>query len=359
MVAILPGLLGVLRAKPYDRAALDLMEAIASMSAFFIIFSGFLFFSDLLTPGDSRIVLWSTVILIILAHFTIAMFVIYDLFPYGMKAIGKMKLKMSCLSLLREQTVESGTTACEKDLIAQQQTLKMRSLLMRRIGGNARQVFRKDVALNFVKSVRDVQPNLPIEGSSSQHLQQHVSLRGVVEDLEVLGSNIQTVEADGGDEVNTVVDVWKEQRSRTSRALRTRFTRGPSIDRSGMRDDNHRGKLSGTFISELRLVARSYRARANRFVRKLCHRESPVDAKIAIEELKRDIDERIRSGVLKPPALGEGIFRDDTIVSIAEFLAFTCNRALFLKVLMLLEYLRLKEAWLSLVDVHTHHKQIY
>ena len=51
MLAIVPGMLGVVRAKPYDSAALDVMEWVACASSFVILFAGFLFFSDLLTPG--------------------------------------------------------------------------------------------------------------------------------------------------------------------------------------------------------------------------------------------------------------------------------------------------------------------
>jgi hypothetical protein len=54
--------------------------------------------------------------------------------------------------------------------------------------------------------------------------------------------------------------------------------------------------------------------------------------------------ERIRSGSLKPPALGEGIFTDGMEAFLLDVLTLRCNRRLFFQMLMLLEYLRLKQA---------------
>jgi hypothetical protein len=51
MIILMPGVFGVLRSKPYDSPHLDVMEWVASSSSFLILFSGFLFFSDLLSPG--------------------------------------------------------------------------------------------------------------------------------------------------------------------------------------------------------------------------------------------------------------------------------------------------------------------
>jgi len=58
-------------------------EWIASCASFLILFAGFLFFSDLLTPGDSKVVLWSTIGLLVGTYVVVAAFIMYDLFPHG------------------------------------------------------------------------------------------------------------------------------------------------------------------------------------------------------------------------------------------------------------------------------------
>jgi hypothetical protein len=84
MLVLVPGMLGVVRLRPYDKSMLDIMEWIASTAAFFILFSGFLFFGfgEELSNSSLDALTWITVVLLSITYVTLVFFVIFDIFPH-------------------------------------------------------------------------------------------------------------------------------------------------------------------------------------------------------------------------------------------------------------------------------------
>ena len=101
-------------------------------------------------------------------------------------------------------------------------------------------------------------------------------------------------------------------------------------------------RLIGTPLSEFRLLMKTQYASLTDMVQKAKNAE--VDTAFQLATQKSVIAESIRIGFLKPPALGEDVILPGQEGLFLEMLAFRANRCLFLRLLMLLEYLRLKQA---------------
>ena len=84
MLVLVPGMLGVVRLRPYDKSMLDIMEWIASTAAFFILFAGFLFygFGEELSDVSMDTLTWITVALLSITYVTLVIFVVFDVFPH-------------------------------------------------------------------------------------------------------------------------------------------------------------------------------------------------------------------------------------------------------------------------------------
>ena len=84
MLVLVPGMLGVVRLRPYDKSMLDIMEWIASTAAFFILCAGVLFygFGEELSDVSMDTLTWITVTLLSFTYATLVIFVIFDVFPH-------------------------------------------------------------------------------------------------------------------------------------------------------------------------------------------------------------------------------------------------------------------------------------
>ncbi|KAK3279970.1 hypothetical protein CYMTET_12173 [Cymbomonas tetramitiformis] len=71
----------VVSAKPYDESRLDHMDTFASIALFFILFSGFLWLSKLLTGAEQEALAYLVQISIVLAYVVLGVFVAIDILP--------------------------------------------------------------------------------------------------------------------------------------------------------------------------------------------------------------------------------------------------------------------------------------
>ena len=200
------------------------------------------------------------------------------------------------------------------------------------------------------------------------------SMQEMLDMLESLSVNIKTFENDpsmndedgGADEIlnspasesgaaaaaSSRRSVHRKERSRANVALQASFTRVPSMNRSGSfgrrggeggdGDDADKHKLVGTLFFEAKLVAQTFAEGFSKMIGRA--REGAEDEEAKLRQIEDIIGERLRRGTLKPPAIGEGTLHEDVAVFFTDELPFRISRALFIKVLMILEYLRLKEA---------------
>ena len=88
-----------------------------------------------------------TVSLVVITYLVIFFFVFYDLFPYGVKVAESFRFWMEA------RRSRSGKTAAEAEASyrARQRWKRARALLLRRVRGNARLVFRKELATRLTK----------------------------------------------------------------------------------------------------------------------------------------------------------------------------------------------------------------
>ena len=364
MLALVPGMLGVVRAKPYDSGALDIMEWVACASSFVILFCGFLFFSDLLTSRDSSIVLWFTVSLVVITYLIIFFFVFFDLFPYGVKVAESFKFWLQARRSASGETAEDA----EASYRARQRWRRARTLVLRRVRGNARLLFQKEFAVKLTKAVHDFklfppeQEDPAAEGEAAA-ADRELSLQEMLEMLESLSVNIKTLESnDAGAEGGAMSQaeqilgeahgdpsspsssrkvIHRKERSRAS--IQATFTRIPSMNRDGGGGgDEGEQKLVGTLASELTMVAQNFARGFSKMVGRA--RDGTEDEEAKQRQIEDILGERLRRGDLKPPALGEGVLKEDVAAFFTDEIPLRVSRALFIKVLMLLEYLRLKEA---------------
>lgn len=197
------------------------------------------------------------------------------------------------------------------------------------------------------------------------------SMQEILDMLESLSVNIKTFENDpmagagaeenaddilnspasesGAGSSSTRRTVHRKERSRVNSALQASFTQIPSMSRSGSFGrrgdadaDAEEHKLVGTLLSEIKIVARNFAQGFTKMIGRA--REGAEDEEAKLRQIEDIIGERLRRGTLKPPALGEGTLREDAAAFLTDEIPFRINRALFIKVLMILEYLRLKEA---------------
>jgi hypothetical protein len=351
---------------------------VACASSFVILFCGFLFFSDLLTSRDSAIVLWFTVSLVVFTYLVIFFFVFFDLFPYGVKVVENFRFWLQARRSRGGKTAEEA----EASYRAMQRWKRARAAVLRRVRGNARLLFRKEFAIKLTKAVRDFDlfppPDEPEGGAVVAD--RPLSLQEMLELLESLSVNIKTFEGNntsggaGGGAMSEAEEILyspstpgdaaspasastssrrnalhRKDRSRASAALQaSMFTRIPSMTRSGSgrgmggssQPEEH--KLVGTLASEVTMVARNF---ANGFSKMLGRaRDGTEDEAFKLRQIEDILGERLRRGTLKPPALGEGVLLEDVAAFMCDEIPLRVSRALFIKVLMLLEYLRLKEA---------------
>ena len=141
MLVLMPGVFGSIRAKPYDSPHLDIMEWVASSASFLILFSGFLFFSDLLGSGDSKLVLWCTIVLLVSTYVIIGAFILYDLFPHGVRVASELKYRVDSAISGKESATERAERERERALLVKER--QTREKMLRRLRGYAGLMFNK------------------------------------------------------------------------------------------------------------------------------------------------------------------------------------------------------------------------
>ena len=329
--------------------------------------------------------------LVVITYCILFFFVFYDLFPYGAKVAEKFKF------WLHARRSRSGETAeeAEASYRARQRWQRARTLVLRRVRGNARLLFRKEVAVKLTAAVHDFElypPSAEPRGGAAP-ADREMSLQEVLEMLQSLSVNIKTPlekhddPGAGGFWVMNEAEeilfsshdastastsssrrvVHRKERSRANAELLA----SPSLNAEGRRGDgganqevthatngseeeeeeeeeekeDHQRKLVGTLASEVTMVARNFARSFSKTLELLVRaKDGDEDDAFKLRQLEEILRERRHRGTLKPPALGEGVLSDDVAAFMTDAIPLRISRALFIKVLMLLEYLRLKEA---------------
>jgi hypothetical protein len=104
-------------------------------------------------------------------------------------------------------------------------------------------------------------------------------------------------------------------------------------------------KLVGTFIGELRDIFNAWRLdiiRLKQNLRKSA--EGDQDKEYVLQIRRRVISDRLKKGSLTPPAIGEGCLDRYNERFLYDQFVLRCERDLFLEMVILFEFLRLKEA---------------
>ena len=310
MLVLVPGMLGVVRARPYDKSMLDIMEWLASTAAFFILFAGFLFFGfgEDLSQVSMDSLTWITITLLSLTYLTLVTFVVFDIFPHLNLVSFKMRNRIRKVFGYPPLTEMS-----QREVNMNRSMRKERAGILRRLKGNAALIFNKNTASTFLKECR----KLPLDHKyavSSKDKKQSSTL------LEVL---------------KAIEDCTVGFRLASDREI-------SEILGTQVEEFDYSQKLVGTFFEEMRAIFVSWKLDLIRLKQNL--RKAEVDKDYMLEIRRRVISDRLKKGSLTPPAIGEGCLDRYNERFLYDQFVLRCNRDLFLEVVILFEYLRLKEA---------------
>jgi hypothetical protein len=101
------------------------------------------------TPGDSKIVLWCTIGLLIVTYVIIGGFILYDLFPHGVLAASRLKFRV-------DAAIGGGASARERerDQDLRNKESKAKEKMLKQLRSYAGLVFNKSFASKMAESMR-------------------------------------------------------------------------------------------------------------------------------------------------------------------------------------------------------------
>jgi len=314
MLVLVPGMLGVVRLRPYDRSMLDIMEWLASTSAFFILFFGFLFFGfmDVLSKASQDTLTWATVSLLSLTYAILVVFVVLDIFPH--LNLVTLKMRNRIRKVFGYPPIEKMS---QREVNMNRSMRRERASILRRLKGNAALIMGKNTAVTFLRGCR----RLPLDHKYvvDEKLKQK-ALPTLLEVLQALEECTVGFRLASDREISEILGTEAEE-----------------ID--------HSQKLVGTFIGELRDIFNAWKLDIIRLKQKLRKSaEGDQDKDYVLQIRRRVISDRLKKGSLAPPAIGEGCLDRYNERFLYDQFVLRCERDLFLEMVILFEFLRLKEA---------------
>lgn len=314
MLVLVPGMLGVVRLRPYDKSMLDIMEWIASTAAFFILFAGFLFygFGEELSDVSMDTLTWITVTLLSITYVTLVIFVIFDVFPH--LNLVTLKMRNRIRKIFGYPQIEKMS---QKEVNMNRSMRRERAGILRRLKGNAALILGKNTAVTFLKECR----RLPLDHKYivDPKLKQK-ALPTLLEVLQALEECTVGFRLASDREISEILGTEVEE-------------------------FDYSQKLVGTFIGELRDIFNAWRLdiiRLKQNLRKSA--EGDQDKEYVLQIRRRVISDRLKKGSLTPPAIGEGCLDRYNERFLYDQFVLRCERDLFLEMVILFEFLRLKEA---------------
>ena len=314
MLVLVPGMLGVVRLRPYDRSMLDIMEWLASTSAFFILFFGFLFFGfmDVLSKASQDTLTWTTMSLLSLTYAILVVFVVLDIFPH--LNLVTLKMRNRIRKVFGYPPIEKMS---QREVNMNRSMRRERANILRRLKGNAALIMGKNTAVTFLRGCR----RLPLDHKYvvDEKLKQK-ALPTLLEVLQALEECTVGFRLASDREISEILGTEAEE-----------------ID--------HSQKLVGTFIGELRDIFNAWKLDIIRLKQKLRKSaEGDQDKDYVLQIRRRVISDRLKKGSLAPPAIGEGCLDRYNERFLYDQFVLRCERDLFLEMVILFEFLRLKEA---------------
>tara|TARA_B100000530_G_scaffold179070_1_gene113371 strand:+ start:88 stop:2076 length:1989 start_codon:yes stop_codon:yes gene_type:complete len=314
MLVLVPGMLGVVRLRPYDRSMLDIMEWLASTSAFFILFFGFLFFGfmDVLSKASQDTLTWATMSLLSLTYAILVVFVVLDIFPH--LNLVTLKMRNRIRKVFGYPPIEKMS---QREVNMNRSMRRERASILRRLKGNAALIMGKNTAVTFLRGCR----RLPLDHKYvvDEKLKQK-ALPTLLEVLQALEECTVGFRLASDREISEILGTEAEE-----------------ID--------HSQKLVGTFIGELRDIFNAWKLDIIRLKQKLRKSaEGDQDKDYVLQIRRRVISDRLKKGSLAPPAIGEGCLDRYNERFLYDQFVLRCERDLFLEMVILFEFLRLKEA---------------
>ena len=314
MLVLVPGMLGVVRLRPYDRSMLDIMEWLASTSAFFILFFGFLFFGfmDVLSKASQDTLTWATMSLLSLTYAILVVFVVLDIFPH--LNLVTLKMRNRIRKVFGYPPIEKMS---QREVNMNRSMRRERANILRRLKGNAALIMGKNTAVTFLRGCR----RLPLDHKYvvDEKLKQK-ALPTLLEVLQALEECTVGFRLASDREISEILGTEAEE-----------------ID--------HSQKLVGTFIGELRDIFNAWKLDIIRLKQKLRKSaEGDQDKDYVLQIRRRVISDRLKKGSLAPPAIGEGCLDRYNERFLYDQFVLRCERDLFLEMVILFEFLRLKEA---------------
>jgi hypothetical protein len=314
MLVLVPGMLGVVRLRPYDKSMLDIMEWIASTAAFFILFSGFLFFGfgEELSNSSLDALTWITVVLLSITYVTLVFFVIFDIFPH--LNLVTLKMRNRIRKVFGYPPIDKMS---QKEVNMNRSMRRERANILRRLKGNAALILGKNTAVTFMKECK----RLPLD--HKYVVDPKLKQKALPTLLEVL----QALE-------ECTVGFRLASDREISEVLGTEFE-----------EFDYSQKLVGTFFGEIRDIINAWRLDIIRLKQKLKKSTTgDEDKEYVLQIRRRVISDRLKKGSLAPPAIGEGCLEHYNERFLYDQFVLRCERDLFLEMVILFEFLRLKEA---------------
>jgi len=314
MLVLVPGMLGVVRLRPYDKSMLDIMEWIASTAAFFILFAGFLFFGfgEELSNSSLDALTWITVVLLSITYVTLVFFVIFDIFPH--LNLVTLKMRNRIRKVFGYPPIDKMS---QKEVNMNRSMRRERANILRRLKGNAALILGKNTAVTFMKECK----RLPLDHKYvvDPKLKQK-ALPTLLEVLQALEECTVGFRLASDREISEVLGTESEE-------------------------FDYSQKLVGTFFGEIRDIINAWRLDIIRLKQKLKKSTTgDEDKEYVLQIRRRVISDRLKKGSLAPPAIGEGCLEHYNERFLYDQFVLRCERDLFLEMVILFEFLRLKEA---------------